>query len=138
MYYLLIFSCLLSIFSLSHCKSGKSSTSMPEGYIKIGSGGGFVGKETLYTVFENGEIELNGQKLKKLKNPDITQIIKNYKLLGLDEYNLNEPGNIYRVLEYNINGEAQKIVWGDFDNPKYQSLNLFYNNFDYLIQKAIK
>ena len=120
-------------------KSSKSTKSeVPANFIKIGNGGGIVGKETVYTLYDNGQIELSGKTLARLKKTDVQQMIKNLTVLGLDQIEMNNPGNVYRLIEFQVDGKTNKLVWGDYNGTETRALNLYYNNLDHIIQKAIK
>jgi hypothetical protein len=107
-------------------------------YIRIGDGGGFAGKETVYTVYMNRQLEQSGKVLAKIEKADFDQLIGNVRILGLDNVQWNKPGNLYKFIEYTLNGKSNKITWDSKDKDVNANLNLFYNHMNYLIQKSTK
>lgn len=107
-------------------------------YIKIGNGGGFTGIETIYTVYKNGQIEQNGKIMNKLKSSDVNQIFNNIETLKLNSIEWNKPGNLYKFIEYSINGQVHKKTWDSNSTEINEKLNLFYDHVNYLVQKSIK
>jgi hypothetical protein len=124
---------LLGAFTLlfSCCKQTVYTTDkMPDKQLRWGNGGGFVGKETGYTLLDNGQVfyqaagaalvEMKKSRAKKAKN-----IFKTVDNLGLATLDFKHPGNTYSYIEV-VNGEnAQRIIWGDKQHavdPKIQEL----------------
>lgn len=69
----------LILAPLFNCKSTKSKVNSGMDWIKIGDGGGFTGKETVYTInTQSGSVESEGKSFKKLKSADLNQWMKNF------------------------------------------------------------
>jgi hypothetical protein len=109
-----------------------------EEYIRIGNGGGFAGIETTFTVYRNGQFEQSGKMMASLKEEDVEQFISNIHILNLDAINWNHPGNLYKFIEYSLNGKIHKITWDSNAPDINNNLNLFYNHVNSVIQKSIK
>ncbi|MBK6545990.1 MAG: hypothetical protein IPO78_05135 [Saprospiraceae bacterium] len=109
-----------------------------EEYIRIGNGGGFTGIETVFSISRNGQIEQDGKLVDRLKKTDVEQIITNIEVLGLDQIELNQPGNIYKFIEYSMEGKTHRICWDANSELVNKNLNLYYNHVHYLIYKLIK
>src|SRR5437870_2574103 len=73
--------------------------------IIIGTGGGFTGQVTIYTIDYKGSVFLeNGIKNEtrqfgKISKKDMSLIKKEIKKSGFYEQTLREPGNIYYYIE---------------------------------------
>jgi hypothetical protein len=130
-----IISCLISCFSFLSCNGSKLEPT--EDYIRIGNGGGFAGKETVYTVYRNGHVEEAGKKIGRLKNEDTEQVFNNIKALSLDNIFRNKPGNLYSFIEYSMRGAVHKITWDSNAEDVENNLHLFYDHVLFLIKKSI-
>lgn len=112
---------ILGILFLFSCNSAKKIN--PYQYknpkITFGSGGGFTGVESSYTLLDNGQLfQLTkmGQEFNRLNKIDknkVTQIFETCKLFKLEEIKLNNPGNMYHYLDISIEGKQNRIVWGN-------------------------
>lgn len=121
--------------SLPSCKSSKKMNLNESNFVSIGSGGGFVGKESSYILSSNGEIHSGGQLIKKLKSSVCEQIFTNYKTLGLDKLEYDSPGNIYQFIEFKSADGMKRLTWNPSDNSFNKELKLFYDNFNYYLKK---
>lgn len=129
----------LILAPLFNCKSTKSKVNSGMDWIKIGDGGGFTGKETVYTInTQSGSVESEGKSFKKLKSADLNQWMKNFYSLGVDQLSLNEPGNRYQFIELNLQGKTQKLVWNPSDQNVPKDIHLIYDHLNHLVQKASK
>ncbi len=126
---------LLLPLLLSQCKTKDYLT--PHEYegriINFGSGGGFTGKSTQYTLMENGQIfkdvnkEGNVVGIRKLKKAEVQQIFDNYDKLNFSNLRLNEPGNMYHFITMRSQGKDHKIMWGNSATEGYKELQLFHS-----------
>ncbi|MDQ3141058.1 MAG: hypothetical protein M3Q56_02305 [Bacteroidota bacterium] len=107
-------------------------------YIKIGHGGGFVGKEDNFTLYLDGIIESEGVSFRKLSKNDVAQLKENYSKLGIKSIEKTNPGNLYKFLEFNFDNKVHRIVWNGVEQEEDKNLNLYYTYFNHLIQKAKK
>ncbi len=124
---------LASLLFFISCSSSKQGSN-PE-FIRIGNGGGFSGLETIYTLKLNGQVEKGNELIGKLKKADLNQILRNIEVLNLDQIELNQPGNMYKFIEYNLKGKIHRMTWDSNSSEVNNNLNLFYNHLFHLIQK---
>lgn len=106
------------------CKQQPKYTpdAFPEKQLRWGSGGGFVGKETKFTLLENGQVfkdepnkktvELENTKARKAK-----ALFKTVAELDLLKLDFQHPGNIYDFIEYQEGETIKRITWGDAKFP---------------------
>mgnify|MGYP001171392757 CR=1 FL=1 len=135
---LLLFSILSISIGSNGCKSSKSMSNQGKDFIRIGFGGGFVGKESAFTLFQNGSLESEGKPAQKLSSNITNQLFSNFQTLGLKQVEFENPGNTYNFIEYQLNGVTKRLVWNPSDKTVQSELQLFYNNFNYYIKKNIK
>jgi len=117
------------LFALMSCKSKDYLT--PYEYqgriIHFGSGGGFTGKVSHFTLMDNGQVFEGIDKegtvtvLKKLDKSVVEQVFDNYDKLNLKELRLDNPGNLYKFLRLN----NHKITWGGKGEVP-RELDIFY------------
>ncbi len=115
-----LFASLITIMSFS-CKSTKyTPTDFPDAQITFGSGGGFTGAVTNYTLLENGQLfkrsSLNKEflALHKIKSDVVEQMFKNYEFLKIGEETINDPGNLYYFIQFKDKDKKEhKITWND-------------------------
>jgi len=106
------------------CKQQPKYTpdAFPEKQLRWGSGGGFVGKETKFTLLENGQVfkdepnkktvELENTKVRKAK-----ALFKTATELDLLKLDFQHPGNTYDFMECQEGEEIKRITWGDSQFP---------------------
>ena len=102
-------------------------------YISFGNGGGFTGAVTQFYLTTDGIIyqETNSEyiRIKKIDRNTTKQCFDNFLALGLQNIELNSPGNRYYFIKYNKDGAIKELVWGgeasntDKANLMYQMLN---------------
>lgn len=124
MKYLLPFLLTLAILTLQFCKSNKYTS--PDDFqgdqIRFGSGGGFAGTYDYYylmsdgALFKNTTTDQNFVKLNKADKAQVKQLFNTYNDMGLDKYQLDDPGNLTYFLEIRQNGQDHKITWGGGQN----------------------
>jgi hypothetical protein len=122
------------------CKSPKfSHDKLPENQLRWGSGGGMTGKETIYTLLENGQIfksakirsdttEMDGPR-KKIAKALFVQATE----LGLAKRDFNHPGNMYRFVELATAEGVQRVAWGDPNHPADPAVEALYQALNKLI-----
>jgi hypothetical protein len=122
------------------CKSSKySSDKLPENQLRWGSGGGITGKETVYTLLENGQIfksaamkndtaEVDGPRKKVAK-----ALFLRAAEMGLAKLDFNHPGNIYRFVELANAEGVQRVAWGDPKYPADPAVEALYQALNKLI-----
>jgi hypothetical protein len=119
---LALYSCF---FLAATFKDGEKDT------IIIGTGGGFSGLVTMYTIDYKGNVFLEGgvkdetKPFGKISKKDLSEIKKEIKKSGFYNQTLREPGNIYYYIETVCKGKNHKVTWGNQqsdDANKMQSL----------------
>lgn len=137
--HLLLFISILSI-SLGNqsCKSTKKMSNQGKDFIQIGFGGGIVGKETSYALYQDGSLESEGKVIKNLSNSVTKQLFSNFTTLGLQEVEFQNPGNTYQFIEFKLNGVNRRMAWNPSDNEVQKELKLYYSTFNHYVQKYIK
>lgn len=139
MKYLIPVLVIATIFIFNSCKTTEySPDDYPNQQIIFGSGGGFAGTYTDYHLFENGMLfkkistDTTYQKVKRLKKDEVTQIFKNFEVLNLQNYKLNDPGNMNYYMEFKTKDGGYKIHWGGNNQPVDTNVKTIYqilNNF---------
>ncbi len=105
------------------CKQPKYAPgAFPDKQLRWGSGGGIVGRESIFTLLENGQIfkaEPGGQltELPKTGARQAKAIFKTATTLDLIKLDFQHPGNVYDFLEYQEGSVIQRITWGDQKYP---------------------
>jgi len=105
------------------CKSPKhSADNLPQNQLRWGNGGGFVGKESVHILLENGQIfsrDIMGQTSSagKTKKKEALALFNTAKLIGLAELEFEHPGNTYVFLEWQDGDMVSRVVWGDRAHP---------------------
>lgn len=115
----------------------------PEKYKKailyFGHGGGFTGIVNTYALMENGRLfsqkslsDKTFTQVTKLGRNQTAQIFSNYFFLGIPAIQLEDPGNIYKFVEYTRRQDRHRLTWGG-KIPVPDNLTLFYSNLISLI-----
>ena len=86
----------------------------------FGKGGGFAGIETRYILLDDSRLYIQPgiksgfQYIGKVDRKLTKQMFHNYQNLGLEQMDLNEPGNMYYFIEKRQGQQVnKKLVWGD-------------------------
>ena len=102
----------------------------PPFQLKFGSGGGFTGAVTTYTLnsdktFSKEEsLTHKTEALPKVKCKDICQIRKLLKKVNFSLLNIDKPGNMSSFITLNQGGKEYKTVWsGKLENADLEALN---------------
>ena len=112
----------------------------PDRQLRWGSGGGFVGKETTYTLLENGQIfirKIGGEltdagstKPRKAKS-----LYKTSETLGLANLDFQHPGNTYSFIEVLSGDAVQRISWGNAQHPVDKGVAELFAQLNELVKK---
>jgi len=134
MKYLIPILILATLFLFQYCKSSKYT---PEDYpakqITFGSGGGFAGTYTHYYLFDNGQLFTNStadktyKKLKKVKKAQVTQIFRNFEVMNMKSYQVNDPGNMSYYMEFKEKESSHKIQWGGNNQKLNKNVQTIYD-----------
>ncbi len=126
----LLFIPLLTL--VQSCTTKKyTATELPEERLVFGSGGGFSGKITEYTLLKNGQVFTKGgantalQELEPLTKKEAKGFFKELPGLALTDLKLDKPGNMYYFLKV---GEAERITWGHPEHPVADNIDKFYRS----------
>jgi hypothetical protein len=130
----------LSFFAVAllfwFCKHTRYTTDqLPRQQIRFGTGGGFVGRETMFTLLENGQVfkqAIDGQTqaLPDAKQRAAKGLFKAIENIEFENIKFKHPGNTYSFIEIPT-GETttHRVTWGD---PSYQVDGVVQDLFDKL------
>jgi hypothetical protein len=137
---------VMVIFFVNACKSIPfNPATYPENILTIGEGGGFTGIETSYFITQKGQVfQQMGRDTLLVEMPSVDpkivrQAISTIHQLDLVNYKYQNPGNVYKFLYIKLDGEENRIVWGnandgvkpvcpDIYHLLHQSLTNTHNN----------
>lgn len=138
---------LIVTLSFISCKTQKKIYT-PETYdreiITFGSGGGFTGKVKKYSILSNGQMFRNSDspasgeasgEMVSLDEKVVDQLFLNFVNLKLAETKLDDPGNMYKFINYQENGNTHKIRWGGKNEEVPKSVKDFYKILNQLATK---
>ena len=130
---------MLMLFIVS-CRSPRQFYQKYDGIrLTVGTSGGFAGEEKKFVLFDNGNLYKISSLtrdtvfLAKLENTKSKQIINNYKVLGLGQMNISEPGNMNYFIEYKNGDYSHKLLWSN-SVKKGSKLRLFYDFFMQIVR----
>lgn len=122
------------ILSLTQCKTKDYLT--PYEYegrtIDFGSGGGFTGKSTHYTLMDNGQIfsgtnkEGNVNAVKKISKKECKQLFDSYDHMDFGALSIDSPGNMYYYISMHDGDTIKKLTWGGHDANEPTELRVYY------------
>ncbi len=111
---------------------------LPEKQLHWGNGGGFVGKESYFTLLENGQVfkhepamgdsiaEIKGVKRRVAKS-----MFSAADAAGLATLDFKHPSNTYLFIGY----AGKRVVWGDKSHPVPEPVEKLYRELNDLIKK---
>lgn len=111
-------------------------------YLAFGNGGGFSGKVTTYylsrrgKVYQRNSIAGEAKFIGNLSTEIYQQIISNIEITDLVDKELDQPGNIYRFLEWRNEGIQYRWVWSAAD--QLPAAELIYKNLNQLLKNDVK
>ena len=115
----------------------KTTTYTPDTYeeekIHFGSGGGFAGSLTEYSLLSNGQLfaktshQGEWQTLDTQDKKTTKQLFDQIQNLHLKKIDHNIPGNMYRFVNMTKGKETHKIVWCNESKPQNESIITFYD-----------
>jgi hypothetical protein len=123
------------------CKHTQYAPSaLPDRQLRWGNGGGFVGKETAYTLLDNGQIfvQKTGEALApsaSAKRRAAKSAFKTAETLGLAALDFQHPGNTYKFIEIQSGSAVRRISWGDAEHPVSQGVADLYAQLNALVKK---
>lgn len=107
-------------------------------FIRIGHGGGFTGQETIFTLHANGTIERDGKGVGRMSKSQFRQLASNLTTLDLASQSWNQPGNLYRFIEFNMDQKSNRLTWDPNSKEINPHFTLFYELANHSIHKAIQ
>ncbi len=125
---------VMSLLGLFSCKSTSyTPTDYPKAMVTFGSGGGFTGITTEYTLLENGQLfrkssnEKEHTAVKSVDKNKTAQIFENIKTLKIANMKFNHAGNMNTYLTTKFDGVENKINWGQPGPPPPKDAKLMYS-----------
>lgn len=88
-------------------------------------------------MFRNGS-DINGEasgELVTLEEKVVDQLFLNFINLKLAETKLDDPGNMYKFINYRENGNTHKIQWGAKNEEVPKNVKTFYKILNQLASK---
>jgi hypothetical protein len=136
-----IFALIMILLGANACKHQPKFTAdtLPAQQMRWGSGGGFAGKENVYTLLQNGQIfqrdaQGNLVERKKTKAKKAAAIYKTARELKLADLDFNYPGNVYSFLEWQDGDAIRRIVWGDPKIPANRDVKAVFDQMNALLK----
>ncbi|MEO6189073.1 MAG: hypothetical protein ABIO44_00625 [Saprospiraceae bacterium] len=130
---------ILCIASFCDCNSSKGVKKEGAEVIKIGSGGGFAGKEMSLIIHDDGSLSSStGDHYKKIKKEVLSQLLSNIAVLGIDKLDYNLPSNLYQFVEIKSGSDTKRLAWDPQSPEVPSSLKLFYNNINNIFKNSKK
>ena len=115
-----------------------TAENLPPQQLRWGTGGGFVGKETVYTLLNNGQVFKRGlnsplAETAKTKKKTATAIYKTAAALELSKLEFDHAGNIYSFLEWQDGDMVHRVSWGDPAFPVDAGIKTLYDQLNGLL-----
>jgi len=123
------------------CKQTQyTADNLPDRQLRWGSGGGYVGKETTYTLLDNGQVFMRetGSKLAETTAAKPKKAKAMYEMmesLGLLKIDFQHPGNTYNFIEVLSGDSVKRISWGEKDHPVDPNIQDLYRQLNELVKK---
>jgi hypothetical protein len=106
------------------CKHPRyTADQLPEKQIRFGTGGGFVGRETLFSVLENGQMFKKGpdgltSALPDIKSRKAKSLFKSLAKSDFANLSFQHPSNVYSFVEIPVGRDGyHRVTWGDPAHP---------------------
>lgn len=138
---ILALTCSAAAFLFFACKQTRyAADNLPDRQLRWGSGGGYVGKETTYTLLDNGQIftRETGSKLAETtaaKPKKAKALYEMMESLGLLKIDFQHPGNTYNFIEVLSGDSVKRISWGEKDHPVDPNIQDLYRQLNELVKK---
>lgn len=138
---LCLFGLLLSLFTM--CKTPMFNPAAYAGsYILVGEGGGFTGREKGTCINDKGLVygfeglgEWSFTFQKKVAADQFKQLQSNFTVLKLNELDLQEPGNMYKFIEWSDGQQKKRLTWNDQMALNTKATKLFFDIFQKITSK---
>lgn len=138
---LILLTLFASAFLWIACKQTKYAPgNFPDKQLRWGNGGGVVGKETTYTLLDNGQIfvrDMGGPltEKNKVKDKKAQAMYAMIETLGLQKIDFQHPGNVYDFIEVLSGDSVHRISWGEKDVPVDPKIKDLFNQLNGLVKK---
>lgn len=138
---------ILALLFFAQCKVVKyTPDKLPTRQVIFGEGGGFAGKETAYTLLENGQIfkqtgtENAYQELRAINPKTAKAIFEKVHSLQLYKMDIERPGNLYYFLQEVNEAIDSRVTWGSGDYIPPSSVIAVYKELRALVvrQEEVK
>jgi hypothetical protein len=138
---------ILALFATSvlfwYCRPTKyTAQNMPLRQLRFGSGGGYVGKEKMFTLLENGQlfktegVSADTTAIKGAKRKMAAGLFKTVVDMGLARMAFQHPGNTYQFIEIaDSTGKSTRLAWGDNAHPVDTKVKSLYDQLMGLIKE---
>jgi len=110
---------LLACLLLGSCRTGAALPRTDQGpQLHFGQGGGFTGAVTAFVLLPDGRLfrrapDESDTYLSTLDKALARQLFAHFRRVGYDKIRFNEPGNLYRFVEWYDQGQMRnRLVWG--------------------------
>lgn len=136
-----LLSLLATAFLFFACKHPKYAPgNFPTRQLHWGSGGGYAGKETSYTLLDNGQIFVRQKggalsETGKTKSKKAKELYEMIETLELRKMNFQHPGNTYNFIEVSNGDSVHRISWGEKDKPVDAKIGEMFGQLQALVQK---
>jgi len=115
--------------------------------LQFGTGGGFAGTVTTYTLYSDGRLERfmgspvdttrRGSPLKSPPEGSVARAFRAFDALPADSLTLREPGNLYYFLEgQTAAGRRASLVWGAPGRPAPHAVRALYRDLTAMIPRT--
>ncbi len=125
-----------------YCRPAKyTAQNMPQQQLRFGSGGGYVGKEKMFALLENGQLfKMEGVSndtaaIKGAKRKLAAGLFKTVAEMGLENMKFQHPGNTYQFIEIaDSTGKSNRIAWGDNAHPVDEKVKTLFGQLMGLVK----
>ncbi|MES2619600.1 MAG: hypothetical protein V4615_02025 [Bacteroidota bacterium] len=138
---------VLAAILLTTCCSAPQKVTNPSDWkgrsLQFGSGGGFTGESTVFTLLENGQLFsqtgiVNGsvKELAAIKKKKAKIFFDSASEINWPLEREIHPGNMSQTITYKESGKAHEITWGDGKyTPPAEVKNLYNDLYNILSYK---
>lgn len=132
----------LSLMSLAilSCQTGSyQASALPPRQLCFGEGGGFTGAVKEYTLLENGQLFFREgvdsplQELKPVRRSRARALFSELEEMNFSGITLDEPGNIYRFIEWREEGFRHRVSWGRSPELPAPSVQDYYRRLQAVV-----
>ena len=136
-------SALLSILLLYACKT-YSPADLPAHRLQFGSGGGFTGMVTEYTLLRNGQLFVRTgragagewEEMSRIKSSEARSLYQRWHDNTLFKERIQQPGNRYYFINMQQDSTEYRQSWGASDYTPDDALKAFFDKAMELVKTA--